>query len=100
MVGSGGDDDEGAVGQIIVAPGVDVHGGDIGQAVTQVHGLPLGLVPVGVDEDQFAEQAALDEAEGAGGAYEAAADDGGFAVVEHEKNLLFLGLVCPEGEVL
>ena len=34
----------------VVGPGVHVHGGDIGQAVAEVHGLALRLVPVGVDE--------------------------------------------------
>ena len=50
LVGPGGNDDEGAVGQVVVGPGVHVHGGDIGQAVAEVHGLALRLVPVGVDE--------------------------------------------------
>ena len=72
----GGDDHQGAVGHVIVVPRPDVHGPGKGQAVGEIHGLPLRLVPVGVDEHQLGENAVLHEGKGDAGPHKAAADDG------------------------
>ena len=83
LIGPGRDDHEAAVGGVVVIAGIDVHGGGVGEAVAQIHGLPLGFGPVGVDEDQFGKQALLHQAEGDGGTHKPAAHNGGLAYIEH-----------------
>ena len=89
LICSRGDNDEGAVGSIPVVARVDVHRGGVGQAVAEIHGLALSLFVVGVDEDKLGEKASLHQAEGNGRADEAAADNGGFALIDHGESLLF-----------
>ena len=91
---TGGDDHQGAVGHVIVVPRPDVHGVGEGQAVGQIHGLPLRLVPVGVDEHQLGKDAALHQRERNAGAYKAAADDGRLLNVIQPACLLWKP-VCP-----
>ena len=53
LAGSGSEDDHGAVGCIVIGPGINLHGGGVWEAVAQVHGFPRGLLPVRVDEYQL-----------------------------------------------
>ncbi len=82
LVRAGGDDGDGRVVDVGIVAGVDVHGRGERHAVRDVERLALGAVAVDVDEDHFAEQARLQKGEGAGGADEAASDDGDLAGVE------------------
>ena len=88
LVGPGGDDDQGAVGHVLIGAGVDLHGGEVGQTVAQVHGFAFRLVVVGVNEHHLGEQPLLDEAEGDGCAHEAAADDGNLAMIHMDPSFL------------
>ena len=95
LVGPGGDDHQGAVGHVLIGAGVNLHGGEVGQTVAEVHGLALRLVVVGVNEHHLGEQPLLNEAEGDGGAHEAAADDGNLAMIHRYHS--FLGM---DGEMV
>ena len=53
LVGASGDDRQGAVCQVLVGAGVEIHFGGIGQAVAQIHGLTFGLGLVGIQEHHF-----------------------------------------------
>ena len=96
LVGSGGDDDHGAVGHVVVVSGVDAHGGSVGQTVAQVHGLAFRLLPVGVDEHQLGENALLHQTESDRGSHKTAADHRGLSYVDHSINAPFqLAVVLP-----
>ena len=81
--GAGGDNDDGRIGDRLIAGGVNLHGAGIGQAVADVHCLALGTVLVRVDEHHFREQSALHQGKGRGGADEAAAHNSHFSHVDH-----------------
>ena len=83
LLGAGGDDDEGCVGDIVVAAGADVYGRGEEETVVEVHRFALGAVGVQVDEDDLAGEAGLHEGVGEGGADIAGADDADFARVGH-----------------
>ena len=79
-----GDDRQGAAGGVVIGSGGDFHGGPIGHSVAEVHGLPLGLGRIGVQQDQMGEQALLQKPEGNGSAHRATADDGRFAKIKFQ----------------
>ena len=96
LVGSGGDNDQGAVGDVIIAPRRDLHGRAVRKAIAEVHGLPFRFVLIGVQQHQMGKQSLLQKPEGNGRANEAAAYNGCFSGIDVHGNDLLFCLVCAQ----
>ena len=77
-------DDQTAVGQILIIARVDRAGLREGNAVADVSRLALGLGPVGVQQDKLGKQAARRQCVSYGRAHKAGTDDRAFLQIHHD----------------
>ena len=87
---TGADDHNVRVGAIPVVAGVYFHmGAGKGQAVVQIHGLPLRPLPVNVKKHQLVAGILIQQGVGVAHAHHTSADKDHFTVIVHPVSLLF-----------